>query len=79
MILCNAKLHTGDGLTFVVTWATMNSTPASLVEFGLDPHLMNKSQTGTQEVFADGGALQRAEYIHRAVFPTLEAQRRYCK
>ncbi|THD24733.1 Purple acid phosphatase [Fasciola hepatica] len=60
-----------DTSTIVVTWVTTNATRESVVKYGLD-RLDNK-QSGSQEVFIDGGSEQRSFYIHRVRIANLTA------
>lgn len=68
-----------DGEFFIVTWTTF-SEAESWVEFGLNPDdVKGQRVQGSKELFRDGGSLHRLEYIHRAVFPSLQPQKKYCK
>ena len=63
-----------DG-SMTVTWVTLNSTRDTIVEYGVGG--LTKSESGTQEVFEDGGPKKRVLYIHRVVLKDLKALQVY--
>lgn len=62
----------------VVTWATLVSTPYSIVEYNMvGEKPFSRRATGSVTKFTDGGSEKRAEFIHRVKLTGLIPDRSY--
>jgi len=61
----------------VVTWVTMQSTPSTIVEYGVKE--LTKTAKGYEDVFVDGGHEKRLIYIHRVTLTGLQPGQKYCE
>lgn len=70
------QVHLSLGATpseMVVTWLTVDATNTSVVEYGSvkDNFRLDRNQTGSSELFVDGGSEKRRMYIHRVLLTKL--------
>lgn len=61
----------------VVTWSTVNNTPNSVVEYGINGLAL--TSTGSSKKFVDGGQGKHTQYIHRVVLNALTPNSKYGK
>ncbi|PAA49848.1 hypothetical protein BOX15_Mlig013810g3 [Macrostomum lignano] len=66
---------TNDPTQMVVTWVTQSPTNGTSVDYGTNR--FDRSASGIQEKFVDGGSAKRVIYIHRAVMSGLRPGQRY--
>jgi len=59
----------------VVTWVTMQSTSASIVEYGVKT--LSQTAKGYADVFIDGGSEKRMIFIHRVTITGLIPGQKY--
>lgn len=61
----------------VVTWSTIDDTPNSIVEYGINGMILTAN--GTSEKFVDGGPEKHTQYIHRVRLTDLTPSSKYGK
>lgn len=66
---------TADPTQMMITWVTLTATNTTQAEFGISS--FDRSASGQQETFVDGGSAARTIYMHRALLTGLLSGQRY--
>ena len=68
------SLATDPASAFVVTWTTWNATAKSRAQFGTEADSLDGGAAGDVEVFFEGGAERRRQFIHTVRLVGLEVR-----